>query len=163
MKPIVVMGVAGCGKSTLGSALAAALGCPLIDGDAYHSVESREKMEQGIPLTDSDREAWLEGLGQELAKYPQGAILTCSALKRSYRDVLRRALPGLRFVFMEISLEDAQARTAARKDHFFLASLVSSQFEALEPPMAESDVATVKATEPTEKLVQTVLVSFGDP
>ena len=91
---VVVMGVAGCGKSSLGSALAQAEGLPLIEGDDHHSPASREKMRQGIALTDADREGWLATLGQLLQAQPQGVVLTCSALKKVYRDRLRSACPG---------------------------------------------------------------------
>ena len=111
---VVVMGVAGCGKSSLGSALAQAEGLPLIEGDDHHSPTSREKMRQGIALTDADREGWLTTLGQLLQAQPQGAVLTCSALKKVYRDRLRNACPGLRFVFLEIDRASAGQRVAAR-------------------------------------------------
>src|SRR3989344_5069599 len=92
---LVVMGVAGCGKSSLGAALAQAEGLPLIEGDDHHSPASREKMRQGIALTDEDLEGWLATLGQLLQAHPHGAVLTCSSLKKAYRDRLRRACLGL--------------------------------------------------------------------
>ena len=101
---LVVMGVAGCGKSSLGLALAKALRLPLIEGDDHHSPASRAKMSEGIALTDADREGWLTTLGQLLQAHPQGAVLTCSALKKAYRDRLRTACPPLRFAFLELSL-----------------------------------------------------------
>jgi hypothetical protein len=102
-KFIVVMGVAGCGKSSLGAALAQAEGLPLVEGDDFHSAANRAKMSQGIALTDADRDGWLDILGEQLQAHPGGMVLTCSALKRRYRDRLRLARPGLRFVFLEIS------------------------------------------------------------
>ncbi len=149
---IVIMGVAGCGKSSLGAALAAAEGLPLIEGDDHHSPESRAKMSQGIALTDEDRAGWLTRLGQALAASPQGAVLTCSALKRSYRERLRAASPGLRFVFLELSPAQASERVAARSSHFFSASLVDSQFATLESPVGEVGVLRVDATEPVAQL-----------
>jgi gluconokinase len=101
-KYIVVMGVAGCGKSSLGAALALAEGLPLVEGDDFHSPANRAKMSQGIALTDADRDGWLDILGQQLQAHPGGMVLTCSALKRRYRDRLRQARPGLRFVFLDI-------------------------------------------------------------
>lgn len=140
------MGVAGCGKSSLGSALAQAEGLPLIEGDDHHSPASREKMRQGIALTDADREGWLATLGRLLQAQPQGAVLTCSALKRVYRDRLRSACPGLRFVFLEIDQANAGQRVAARAGtHFFSSALVDSQFATLESPVGETGVLRLDA------------------
>jgi gluconokinase len=142
------MGVAGCGKSSLGAELARGEGLPLIEGDDFHSPESRAKMAAGTALTDADRAGWLATLGKQLQAHPDGLVLTCSALKRVYRDQLRAAAPQLRFVFMEIAREAAQARVAARGAHFFKASLVDSQFATLEPPTGEPGVLTVDALQP---------------
>ena len=143
---VVVMGVAGCGKSSLGFALAQAEGLPLIEGDDHHSPTSREKMRQGIALTDADREGWLTTLGQLLQAQPQGAVLTCSALKKVYRDRLRNACPGLRFVFLEIDRASAGQRVAARAGtHFFSSALVDSQFATLESPVGEAGVLRLDA------------------
>lgn len=143
--PVVVMGVAGCGKSSLGAALAEAEGAHLIEGDAWHSVGNREKMRRGIALTDADRAGWLDALADELHARPTNVVLTCSALKRAYRERLRAAAPGLRFVFMEIDLESARERIEARDTHFFSPSLIASQFEALESPVGETGVLRVDA------------------
>lgn len=151
------MGVAGCGKSSLGAAAARALGLPLIEGDDFHSNKSKRLLRSGVPLTDELRAGWLEALGCELAAHPDGAVLTCSALKRAYRDVLRRYVPGLRFVFLEIGYEDALRRVAGRGDsHLFPASLVGSQFTTLESPVGEPDVLPVDATRPLSDLVPQV-------
>lgn len=144
---LVIMGVAGCGKSSLGSALAHAEGLPLIEGDDHHSPASREKMRQGIALTDTDREGWLATLGLLLQAHPQGVVLTCSALKKAYRDRLRNACPGLRFVFLEIDRTSAGQRVAARAGtHFFSSALVDSQFATLESPVGEAGVVRLDAT-----------------
>ncbi|OOG87164.1 gluconokinase [Hydrogenophaga sp. A37] len=140
------MGVSGCGKSSLGAAVAEAEGLPLIEGDDHHSEQSRTKMSQGIALTDEDRDGWLASLGEHLRAAPHGAVLTCSALKRKYRDHLRAAAPGLRFVFLDLTREEAQARVSSRSAHFFSASLVDSQFAALESPVGEPGVLRVDAT-----------------
>lgn len=143
---LVVMGVAGCGKSSLGSALAQAQGLPLIEGDDHHSPVSREKMRQGIALTDEDREGWLATLGQLLQAHPHGAVLTCSALKKVYRNRLRNACPGLLFVFLEIDRASAGQRVAARAGtHFFSSTLVDSQFATLESPVGEAGVLRLDA------------------
>jgi gluconokinase len=142
------MGVAGCGKSSLGAELARGEGLPLIEGDDFHSPENRAKMAAGTALTDADRAGWLATLGKQLQAHPDGLVLTCSALKRAYRDQLRAAAPQLRFVFMEIAREAAQARVSARGAHFFNASLVDSQFATLEPPTGEPGVLTLDALQP---------------
>ncbi len=146
---LVVMGVSGCGKSSLGQALAADLGLPLIEGDDFHPEANIRKMQSGTPLNDQDRAGWLIRLGEELASRSGGAVLTCSALKRAYRDRLRAAVPGLRFVFMQIDKSEALARVQARSAvHIFPASLVDSQFQTLESPVGEPGVLSVPATSP---------------
>ena len=150
------MGVAGCGKSSLGAAVASAEALPLVEGDDFHSAASREKMSRGVALTDDDRAQWLETLGGQLAARPNGVVLTCSALKRAYRERLRAAAPGLRFVFLEISRADAQQRVASRGSHFFSASLVDSQFATLESPVGEPGVLRVDALEPLPQLQERV-------
>lgn len=152
----VFMGVAGCGKSTAGAAVAADLGLPLVEGDDFHSAASRDKMARGIPLTDADRAQWLVVLGQQLAAHAQGVVLTCSALKRAYRDQLRQAAPGLRFVFLDIPREAAQQRVSSRGAHFFSATLVDSQFATLESPVGEAGVLRVDALAPLDSLVAQV-------
>lgn len=152
---LVVMGVAGCGKSSLGQALASALQLPLIEGDDHHSADSRAKMSQGVALTDADREGWLVALGQLLQAHPGGAVLTCSALKKAYRDRLRAACPSLRFAFLQIDRAEAEVRVKARaQTHFFSAALVDSQFATLESPVAEPGVLGLDATLPLSTLEQ---------
>lgn len=142
---IVIMGVAGCGKSSLGSGVAKVLQLPLVEGDDFHSPESRQKMSQGIALTDEDRAGWLDRLGEQLRQQPGGIVLTCSALKQAYRDRLRLASPGLRFAFLQISREEAQARVGSRDAHFFSTTLVDSQFATLQDPTGEPGVLTLDA------------------
>jgi gluconokinase len=156
---LVVMGVSGCGKSSLGAALATALGLPLIEGDDHHPPSNVEKMSHGIALTDADRAGWLATLGRALAGEAQGAVLTCSALKRIYREQLREAAPGLRFVFMAIERAESERRVAARVgagEHMFPASLVANQFATLESPVGESGVLAVDATAPLARTVAEV-------
>jgi len=142
---LVVMGVAGCGKSSLGRACAEALAWPLLEGDDYHSHESLAKMKAGIALTDADRQGWLARLGQMLAERPQGAVLTCSALRQRYRDQLRAARPGLHFAFLDLD------------ENLFPPSLVASQFATLESPVGEPRVLHLDATLPLERLRDQVL------
>lgn len=158
MNAFVFMGVSGCGKSTLAQAVAQALGCTMLEGDEFHAAASQEKMAQGTPLTDLDRAGWLATLGAELAAHPEGVVLSCSALKKAYRDTLRSYAPELRFVFLEISHATALARVAARSNaHFFPAALVDNQFATLESPTGEPGVLTVDATAPLPDLVAQVL------
>lgn len=148
MKSIVMMGVAGCGKSSAGALLAQNLGLPLIEGDDFHPLSNRDKMRQGLPLTDEDRVDWLNTLGETLSQHPNGAVLSCSALKLAYRDRLRSYSPGLRFVFMDIDPETSLQRVTARAgEHLFPPSLVTSQFAALESPVGEFGVFRVDASQ----------------
>lgn len=146
MYSIVIMGVAGCGKSSLGAVVAHTCGLPLIEGDDHHSDSNRQKMQQGIALTDADRDGWLATLSDLLRSSPSGVVVTCSALKRAYRDRLRLASPGLRFVFLDITQAQAQARVSARApEHFFSTSLVDNQFATLESPVGEAGVLRLDA------------------
>jgi gluconokinase len=151
---LVVMGVAGCGKSSLGQHSAAALGLPLLEGDDFHPAANVAKMRSGTPLSDDDRAAWLDTLATQLAQRPDGVVLTCSSLKRRYRDHLRAAAPGLRFAFLQLSREQARERVAARPGHVFPVSLVDSQFEALEDPSGEPGVLALDAMRPLPDLVE---------
>ena len=150
---VVVMGVAGCGKSVVGTQVAERLGVPLVEGDDFHPPRNIAKMREGTPLTDEDRADWLRRLAQELAAHPAGAVLTCSALKRGYRDMLRAAVPGLRFLHLALSQHQALERVASRTDHFYPPSLVASQFEALEDPRGEPGVHVADATRHIDRIV----------
>jgi gluconokinase len=152
MTTIVVMGVAGCGKSTFGQALAAELALPWVEGDDFHSASSKAKMATGTPLDDADRAGWLQTLVQQIQKYPQGCVIGCSALKQSYRDVLRQS-GRIRFAYLQLTREESQRRVSNRAGHFFSDKLVASQFAILEDPSLESDVVTLDATQATDALV----------
>jgi gluconokinase len=163
---VVVMGVAGCGKSEVGQRIASALRLPLVEGDAFHPPSNIAKMSSGVPLDDNDRAGWLDALARELGSQPQGAVLTCSALKRSYRDRLRAAVPGLRFVHLAIPIEESQRRVSSRPGHFMPPSLVASQFAALEDPAGEVGVVQVDARLPPEEVAAravTGLKQFNNP
>jgi gluconokinase len=150
---VVVMGVAGCGKSVVATELAQRLALPLIEGDDFHPPDNIAKMRQGMPLADEDRAGWLAQLAQQLRSYPGGAILTCSALKRSYRERLREATPALHFLHLSLTPHQALERVAARTDHFYPPSLVASQFETLEDPRSEPRVRALDATQHVDRLV----------
>ncbi len=149
---LVVMGVAGCGKSSLGQLCAEALGLALLEGDDFHSASNVSKMRSGWPLSDEDRASWLDSLVGQLQAHPQGVVLTCSALKQRYRDRLRAATPGLRFVFLDLTQAQASERVAARPAHLFPVSLVASQFQTLENPSQEPGVLRLDATRPLPEL-----------
>ena len=161
---IVMMGVAGCGKSSLGVAVAKQLGLPLIEGDNHHSADSLAKMRSGVALTDADRDGWLTALGEQLGSQTTAVVLTCSALKRAYRDRLRSAAPGLCFVYLDINRSQALARVTARAaEHFFSTSLVDSQFATLEVPTGEAGVLRVDAMAPLADLQAQVCACLNTP
>ena len=158
---LMVMGVSGCGKSTVAARLAQALGCPLIEGDDYHLPQSQDKMRRGIALGDADRDPWLDRLGAMLAEAPGSVVLTCSALKRSYRERLRAAEPQLRVVFIDIDIDESRKRVAARPSHLFPASLVDNQFATLESPVGEPGVFRIEATDSLDAQCNAVLRWLG--
>jgi gluconokinase len=131
--PIVVMGVSGSGKSTVGAALAQRLRVPFGDGDDLHPPANVAKMTAGQPLDDDDRYPWLEAIGQWLADHHSGGVISCSALKRKYRDQLRRHCPDVEFVHLSGTPEVIGKRQSSRPGHFMPASLLRSQFATLEP------------------------------
>src|SRR5262249_33313325 len=134
---IVLMGVAGSGKTTIGRMLARALGWQFIEGDDFHSQQNIDKMRAGVPLTDEDRSAWLELLANQVKHVDaagSSAVLTCSALRASYRSVLSTASPNLRFVFLRGNFEVIESRLLSRGEHFMKAGMLRGQFDALEEP-----------------------------
>jgi carbohydrate kinase (thermoresistant glucokinase family) len=159
---VVVMGVEGSGKSTLGRRVAGALGLPFVEGDDFHSQHSIAKMHRGIALTDDDRWAWLAAV-RRAARAESPAIVACSALTRAHRDALR-LIGDVRFVWLRIPEEEAQARCARRQDHFAGSALVTSQFATLQPPEDdEVDVATFDAAASPDELLAAVLAALAEP
>ena len=155
-RPLVVMGVAGSGKSTIGSALARHLGREFRDGDSFHSPGNVAKMARGQALTDHDRLPWLDSIAAWLAAKP-GRIVACSALKRSYRDRLRVAGPLL-FLYLDITPATARQRVTGRHAHFMPASLIDDQFTTLERPTSdEPDVLWLDGEAPEPVLVARAL------
>ncbi|MEU5842224.1 gluconokinase [Rhodococcus sp. NPDC047139] len=129
---IVVMGVGGCGKTTFAQLLADRIGGVFIDADDYHSETSIEKMRSGRPLDDRAREPWLRAVAAAASDSVETPVVACSALKRSYRDILRAGAPTV-FLHLDVSMDVVRSRVRERGDHFFPEKLVVSQFEALEP------------------------------
>ncbi|SDS61454.1 gluconate kinase, SKI family [Halopseudomonas litoralis] len=152
---LVVMGVTACGKSTIAEAIAQGAGGIYIEGDLFHSAASIKKMRSGIALDDADRSEWLKQLGELLTSAVaagQKPVLSCSALKRCYRDRLRAAVPALGFVFLDIDQTEVQRRAALRKGHFMSLELISSQFATLQRPDNEPRVLTVDAALPVAEI-----------
>jgi gluconokinase len=152
----VVMGVTGSGKSTVGATLARTLGVDFAEGDDYHPLENVRRMASGIPLTDDDRAGWLRALATRIREANDagtGLVLTCSALKRSYRDVLRSSAPELRFVFLKGPRALIAERLAERRGHFMPASLLESQLATLEEPGSDELAWVCDVRESAQKIV----------
>lgn len=159
--PVVVMGVTGAGKSTVGTLLAERLGVPFRDADDFHPPANIAKMSAGQPLTDDDRWPWLDAISAHLAAHRgSGCVVTCSALKRAYRERLRAAAPELRFVHLHGEVGLVAARQAARQGHFMPASLVASQFATLEPPAPDEGAVTLDVAEAPAALVEAAVAAL---
>lgn len=153
------MGVSGCGKSSVARAVSQRTGAYFIEGDAWHPDANIRKMSAAIPLDDDDRQGWLQRLGEETAhRVAAGTpvILACSALKHRYRELLRRAVSRLGFVYLDIAPAAATARVTHRPGHFMPATLIESQFHDLEPPSGEPRVLTLTATDPLNSLADQI-------
>ena len=155
---IVVMGVSGSGKSTVGAALAQRLGVPFADADDFHPPANIAKMEAGTPLNDDDRYPWLEAIGGWLADHcGTGGVMSCSALKRKYRDQLRKHCPQTEFVHLSGSPEVIAARQASRPGHFMPASLMASQFATLQPLEPDERGVTLDVSHDIDSIVESYL------
>ncbi len=158
----VVMGVSGCGKTSVGQELAAGLGVPFHDADAFHPPANVAKMKNGTPLTDADRAPWLAALAAHISEWNRGgdAVLACSALKQRYRDVLRGAAPAaVTFVHLRGSKELILARMQTRQGHFMPPALLDSQFAALEEPQDAITVGIEGTSAETARQVLAILRS----
>jgi gluconokinase len=157
----VTMGVAGAGKSVIGAAFAHEIGATFVDGDDYHSPENRSRMASGIPLTDALRHDWLAELRERLASAhaaDERLVLACSALKRSYRDMLRAGAPSLQLVYLEGTHDVLDARLRHRPGHFMPPSMLDSQLATLEEP-APSESAWVCDINSSPESIVTSLVA----
>ncbi len=163
---IVVMGVSGCGKSSIGEGLAAHFGLPFMEGDRLHPPANVEKMSLGTPLTDDDRWPWLERIGAEIKTRlaeGSGIIVSCSSLKKSYRDLLRRGAGGkLTFIYLHGSPELLAERMLARKGHFMPASLLESQLQTLENPTGEPGVLTIPIDGSMDQIVSLAIAALDE-
>lgn len=163
--PMVIMGVSGSGKSTIGALLGQRLGVRFIDGDDLHPAQNKEKMGAGIPLDDEDRWPWLRAIGRTLASGKSdggGVIVACSALKRRYRDLLREYAPEVLFVHMEGSAETLAARMAGRNHEFMPVTLLASQLEALEPLEPGETQVVLDVRKPPAELVEDAVAALHD-
>lgn len=160
---VVVMGVSGCGKTTVAEAVASRIGGVFLEGDAYHPPENKAKMAAGAPLDDADRWPWFDRLAAEargVLERGRSAVLACSALKRAYREHLLRGFPEHRLVYLAGDYELIEARMDAREHEYMSSALLRSQFEALEPPGA-AEVALVLSIEASpEELVREIADSI---
>jgi gluconokinase len=164
---LVVAGVAGSGKTTIGQLVAGRLHCEFADGDAFHTPANVAKMHAGTPLTDDDRWPWLRAIVAWMdarAAAGESAVVACSALKRSYRDVLLSGSAGARMVFLVVPLGADEARIAHRAGHFFPRALLESQFAALELPQPAEHVPLIPASGTPEQTTDEVMAAIGlDP
>ncbi|EIM96764.1 carbohydrate kinase [Paraburkholderia hospita] len=159
---LIAMGVSGAGKTRIGEMLAERLKCNFTDGDAFHSAANKEKMHNGIPLTDDDRWPWLRTIRaaiEEKQAANEDAVFTCSSLKRSYRDILRAGDKDVCFVYLKGSQEVLQERLQTRTGHFFDPSLLQSQLDTLEEP-GDDEAITVSIELTPEEIVEETLSKF---
>ena len=161
---LIVMGVSGCGKSTMAGALSERLGLDMVDGDDLHLPESVAKMRSGVALQDADRWPWLDRIGAYLARdLAQGRVVACSALRRIYRDRIREQAGDVCFVFLDGDFELIQKRMQQRVGHYMQPGLLDSQFRTLEKPQAdETDVIRLTITEPVQNMVLQAIQALHD-
>ncbi|WP_327115186.1 gluconokinase [Nocardia sp. NBC_01730] len=159
---IVVMGVSGSGKSTVGTRLADALGIEYAEGDDFHPAANVAKMAAGTPLDDADRAPWLDAVAAWMTEHTeQGGVVSCSALKRSYRDRLRAAVPEAFFVHLAVPRIELARRMTGRRGHFMPPNLLDSQLAALEPLAADENGITIDAARTPEDLVTDAVAALG--
>ncbi|GAA4612295.1 gluconokinase [Actinoallomurus liliacearum] len=153
---VLIMGVSGSGKTTIGAMLAGRLGWKYAEADDFHPPANVEKMHAGVPLTDEDRWPWLRAIGAWMHEQDAPAVVTCSALKRKYRDVLRESRPDLHLVYLDGSKELIGGRLAARHGHFFPRQLLDSQFADLETPAPDENALIVSIDQSIETIVEEI-------
>jgi carbohydrate kinase (thermoresistant glucokinase family) len=158
---VVVMGVSGCGKSTVGEVLASRLGVPFLDADTLHPPANVAAMAAGVPLTDEDRGPWLAAVAERLAAAPAGLVVACSALRRAYRDVLRAGAPTAAHVHLHGTRAVLEERVADRPGHFMPAPLLASQLATLEPLDADERGVVLDVVDPPAELAATAAAWLG--
>jgi carbohydrate kinase (thermoresistant glucokinase family) len=158
---IVVMGVTGCGKTTVGAALAEALGIEFIDSDDLHPESNKKKMSSGTPLTDSDREPWLQEVSKTLQSH-ESIVVACSALKKSYRSTILAGAPTTKFIHLSGSRELIFARLSERFHHFMPIGLLDSQFQTLEPLDHTETGKVFEISKPVDEIVNEVILWIGN-
>ncbi|WP_104827010.1 gluconokinase [Rhizobium sp. NXC24] len=159
----VIMGVSGCGKSSVGAALAYRLSGIYIDGDDLHPAANVAKMSAGVPLTDADRWPWLNSVGDCLAQAEETVLIGCSALKQTYRDKIRAAVEGrVRFIHLAGKKEVIAARLQTRQGHFMPAALLESQFASLEPPGPAEQAITVDIDQPFDAVIAAIIAALEE-
>lgn len=158
---LVVMGVSGCGKSTVGALLARRLGLPFAEGDDFHPTANVQKMAAGIPLTDEDRWPWLAIVGAWLGDHRAGGVVACSALREVYRDALRAAAPEAYFVHLAAGREELARRLSGRHGHFMPAALLDSQLATLEPLRAGEAGITLDAVQLPDRIVDETIGAWA--
>lgn len=164
MTVVVLMGVSGSGKTTIGQALAQTLGWQYQEGDALHPPANVEKMRQGHPLDDADRLPWLRAIAAVIDNWRRAGtygIVSCSALKRSYRNILIGDRPDVRLMYLQGDPALIEARLAARRGHYMPASLLDSQLSALEPPTDDERPIVIGIAQPPESILQQAALSVG--
>ncbi len=161
---LILMGASGCGKTVVMEDLRRRLGWPAAEGDDFHSPENVAKMSAGVALTDEDRKPWLAAIAAWIGEREaagQDALVACSALKRSYRDVLRHGHPGVSFIFLKVPRDVLAERMTARKHHYMPVSLLDSQLATLEPLAPDEPGLTVDANRPLDRVVADILAWLG--
>ncbi|XAS76393.1 gluconokinase [Dermatophilaceae bacterium Sec6.4] len=161
---VIVMGVSGSGKTTVARGIAQEMGWTFAEGDDFHSEENVAKMARGVALTDDDRWPWLREIGAWISareQAGQSAVITCSALKRTYRDLLREGRSGVQFVLIDVPVQELERRLVARTDHYMSPSLLPSQLATLEPLQDDEPGIVVHAADTPQETVQRALVALA--
>jgi gluconokinase len=164
LRYIIVMGVSGCGKSTVAALLAGRLGWEFTEGDALHPASNVEKMARGVPLDDFDRAPWLQQIARTIHAWRatgKPGVIACSSLRRRYREIIADGADDVRFVYLRGEFSLIEQRLAARQGHYMPASLLESQFATLEEPAGDEPAITMPAGAPVSKLVNEVLIALS--
>ena len=160
--PIVVMGPSGCGKSTLAHALARRLDRPFVEGDDHHPAQNIDRLASGVPLTEADRKPFLDSIGRALRDTAVPPVVSCSALRRTHRDLLLGYAPETLFVWIDVPAEELERRVCRRDNHFMPPGLLVDQLAVLEPPAPPEPFIRVDGCAPTRDQLSSVLTQLSD-